>query len=961
MALRIPASTYRLQFNHQFTFKDALEIVPYLDALGISDLYASPLTKARPGSVHGYDAVDCTQLNPEIGSEEDFEAFSSELQKRKMGLLVDIVPNHMCISGPENTWWQDVLENGPSSLYADYFNIIWDPPQEKLKGKVLLPILDQPFGKVIENQELQLIFESGSFFIEYQHKVRFPLAPLTWAAILKPAEELLLPLMDDSDPSLLELQSIITAIEHLPGMKEKDPEKCKERNREKEIIKKRLSTLADSEHRLTRAIEDSIAELNGKERDPHSFDRLEELLNDQAYRLSFWRVTNDEINYHRFFDVNELISMQVENEAVFNDMHELILPYIQKKWITGLRIDHIDGLFDPEAYFIRLQKACSESLKEQGGTSSRSFFLIAEKILGHMEKLRPQWLIFGTTGYDFLNTLNALFVVKENRVTIKQIYERFAGCYLDMEDEIFVSKRLILTASMSSELHILSRCLSEVSEQHRWSRDYTQEALRASLRDIIACFPCYRSYIRLSDRNVQPDDRDMISWAVCQAKRRNPVQDPSIFDFIQSVLLLEDPQGLAEDQIAARRDFVMRFQQLTGPVAAKGIEDTALYRYFPLASLNEVGMDPDCFGIDVDQFHEINKERFQLWPHSLSATSTHDTKRNEEVRCRINTLSENPESWKDALDRWNRLNLNHKEIIERREVPDRNEEYLLYQTLVGTWPSVPMNSSDHTHYMERIISYMIKAIKEAKLHTSWIHPNSRYEEAVRQFIEKILENEPENPFLSDLKNFVEPIATAGLYQSLTQTLLKITCPGIPDFYQGTELVEFRLVDPDNRHPIDYSNRLDLLNSVLTPNPSLEKHLDFLRKNLHDGKMKLYVTSKALNYRRNHPQLFQEGNYVPLDVEGGRSDQIISFARIFDQQCVIMAAGRFYTRFSNEPVSDEWQDAKLILPPSLTGPFRDLISGHRFSPSQLRELPIKNIFNQMPVAMLVSDTQVNLRT
>jgi len=955
--LRIPSATYRLQFNQRFTFKQALEFVSYFHELGISDFYASPIMKSTSGSTHGYDVLDSCQLNPEIGSEEDFEQLIKALKETNMGLLLDIVPNHMCIASPDNKWWQDVLENGPSSLYATYFNIIWDPPKLELKNKVLLAVLDQQYGKVIENQDLKVVYDAGAFFIEYKIR-RFPVNPVTWPTILKPVVKELLPKLGEENPNLLELQSIITALEYLPITGEKrDLEKCKERAREKEIIKKRLVALREESLIIRETIQNSMNVLNGQKGDSHSFDGLEQLLDQQAYRLSYWRVTNDEINYRRFFDVNDLICMHVEDKEVFEAMHELVLKYVKLGWITGLRIDHVDGLFDPQQYFARLQKACALALEEKQEQLERYFYIIVEKILEGNEKLRPQWLVFGTTGYDYLNLLNGLFVVPESCAEMKRIYNHFIERYFEMSEVMYNCKKFILILSMSSELHILARQLEKVSEQHRWSRDFTLETLRLALRETIACFPVYRSYIRARDSEVLAEDREYIISAIQEAKRLNLAHDPSIFEFIESVLLLEDPPGLSEEQIRYRRDFVMRFQQLTGPVKAKGEEDTAFYRYYPLASLNEVGMDPTSFGISVEFFHNKNQERLQAWPHTLLTTSTHDTKRSEDVRARINVLSENPEQWEQALHHWSQLNRSRKVLVNKREVPDAHEEFLIYQTLIGTWPLYPMDATAKAQYVDRIEKYMLKAIKEAKIHTSWVNLNQGYEKGVLEFTRRILDLEPDNLFLKEFEKFIQPIIRAGMFNSLSQTLLKMTTPGVPDFYQGSELWGFHLVDPDNRHPVDYSNLRNLLAMLKQKSQEDAQALvSHLMETPEDGRIKLYMTAQVLNFRLQYPYLFQQGSYLALETKGEKSKHVIAFNRGYDQKQIIVAVSRFYKQLLEnigqiQPIGSVWKNTALTIPSRLKGNYRDVLNGMAFSTSQTDELPLEQVFCKFPVAIL----------
>ncbi len=949
--LRIPSATYRLQFNHQFAFRQAKEFVSYFQALGISDIYSSPIMQAAKDSIHGYDVLDPTQINREIGSESDFNDFIQVLKQANLGFILDIVPDHLCING-ENRWWEDVLENGPSSLYAAYFNIIWDPPKPELKNKVLLAVLDQQFGKIIESQGFNVVYEEGAFFVEYQTR-RFPLNPFTWQVILKPAVEILKQCLGEEQPQLLELESIVTALEHLPKTREKQIEKCKERAREKEIIKKRLATLTEQSEEIKQQILDSIKDLNGHKGNPHSFDRLEELLNEQPYRLSFWRVTNDEINYRRFFDVNELVSMQSENEEVFEAMHALVFDLIRSEKVTGLRIDHVDGLFDPEQYFSRLQKKYGEVFHVNG--EEKNFFVVIEKILLGDEKLKENWKIFGTTGYDFLNLLNGLFVVKNHWPTIRQMYERFINRHFEVSEIVFQCKKLILLISMASELHILSRQLEKVSKQHRWSRDFTLESLRSALRDIIACFPVYRTYIRKIDEKIETEDRKYIEEAIREAKRINPASDPSIFEFIENVLLLDDPPGLTEEEISFRRDFVFRFQQLTGPVAAKGEEDTAFYRYYPLASLNEVGMDLDRFGTTIEEFHLQNKERLDKWPHTFLATSTHDTKRSEDVRARINILSEIPEEWNTALYKWKELNHSKKTVTEKNEIPDANEEYLIYQTLIGTWPLYPMDATARAHYIGRIEKYILKAIKEAKIHTSWVNPHVPYEQGVLEFIHRILDLEPSNQFLKEFEGFVQPIMKAGLYHSLSQLVLKMTVPGIPDFYQGSELWCFDLVDPDNRHSVDYSTRSNLLNILKQKGEEdtlgLVKHL---METPEDGRIKLYVTSKTLNFRLKHSELFQKGSYVPIEIKGTNKEHIIAFFREYEGKKIMIIVGRFLFHFIGNktvPLENIWNETSLMLTPDLEGEYCDILTGQKISLNQ--EISLEKLFSNLPLVILTN--------
>ncbi len=931
---RIPSSTYRLQFNKNFTFVQATDVVAYLHDLGITDCYASPILMARPGSIHGYDVIDHTRLNPEIGSEEEFLRFSAELRQRGMGLIADVVPNHMCVDKSYNAWWTDVLENGPSSPYARFFDIDWNPPKEELHAKVLLPVLGDQYGRVLENQELRIDYDNGAFQVRY-YESRFPIAPRTWRLILRDALEELRPQVGESHEDVVELESIATALDHLPDRTETEDARVRERQREKEVNRRRICRVVEKSPEAAAAIERVLQRINGDKQDPHSFDTLERLLDAEAYRLSFWRVAADEINFRRFFDINELAAIRVEDPAVFSAVHGLILKLVHEGHITGLRVDHPDGLFDPDQYFRDLQRGAAGETRNGSGSEDpppKPFWVVAEKILTGEERMRPTWAIDGTTGYDFLNLLNGVFVDTARRKSFQQLYARLTDFRSSYEETIYYSKRLVLLASMSSELNVLARWLDRISEQHRYSRDFTFENLRYALREVITCFPVYRTYTRLDQQEPNGEDRRYIDTAVEAAKRRNPVVNASVFDFIRDLLLLRNPDGLSDEQLHDRRLWVMRFQQLTGPVMAKGVEDTAFYRFYPLASLNEVGAEPDSFGITVPLFHRKNTARRHAWPHSMLASSTHDTKRSEDVRARINVLSEMPLEWYRAVGRWQKMNRAFKTDVNGREAPSANEAYLLYQTLVGTWPLDAMTRDGHSKFTDRIQAYMEKALHEAKVHTSWVNPNKEWDEAVKRFVAGILEDTPENRFLADFREFQTPVTRAGLWNALSQVLLKITSPGVPDFYQGNELWTFTLVDPDNRGAVDYERRREMLRDFTAAGgqdrPGLVQRLT---RDLTDGGLKLYLTNRALCFRREHGRLLSEGAYASLLATGARANHVIPFARILDGESAISLAGRFFlnmTRHGELPVgADAWGDTVVILPRMLEATeYTDAISG-----------------------------------
>ncbi len=953
----LPASTYRLQLNCRLTFDEARDLLEYLSGLGVGALYVSPILKACPGSMHGYDVIDHSVINPEIGSLEALEQLVERLRELGMGLLVDIVPNHMCVSDLSNWRWCDVLENGPSSPQARFFDIDWHPPREDLADKVLLPRLGDQYGRVLENQEIQIEYAGGSFAARY-YDAALPLAPRTWALVLAPALEFAERSLGSAHPDVDELESIITALGYLPLRTEIDQDRIRERQREKEIIKRRLATLRSNCEAVRTGITEALDKINGRKGDPASFDTLERLLSDQAYRLSFWRVAADEINYRRFFDINELAAIRTEDPVVFQETHAVIFDLVRRGWITGLRVDHPDGLFDPARYFEDLQANCQPP---DGLPAHRRFFVLAEKIVAGDEELRDNWLIEGTTGYGFLNYLNGLFIYPGSKRTFHNLYERWTGWKSSLEELAYESKSLILRASMSSELNVLARQLDRICQQHRHSRDFTLEALRFALSEIIACFPVYRTYSTAEQTQPDPEDRRHIQRAVEEAKARNAATSESLFDAIGSLLLLEDPEGTTEQQKVERRLFVMRFQQLTGPVMAKGVEDTAFYRYYPLASVNEVGGDISRFGITPRFFHGKNEIRLRHWPGAMLATSTHDTKRSEDVRARLNVLSEIPLKWYAAVRRWSDLNAGKRAHIAGITVPDRNAEYLLYQTLTGMWPMSALNPEDYAEFTGRIQGYMDKALKEAKLHTSWISPDESYDQAVRDFVAGVLDNSNGSAFLQDFRAFIDPVIRAGRNNSLSQVLLKTASPGVPDFYQGCETWNFSLVDPDNRRPVDFGRLKHEMSALQCADEDNRADLvGELLRTPEDGRIKLYVTSRVLGYRRAHSELFLSGEYLPLEASGQRKGHVLAFARKHGGRQVIAAAARFFLKLSATgewPVAHgTWADTVLPLPRSLpSNCYRDVLTGRMIRPERRlgkASIAVAEVFSAgLPVTLL----------
>jgi len=907
---RVPTCTYRLQFNRWFTFTQAREIVPYLHALGVSDAYASPYFQAGAESLHGYDITDHNKLNAAVGSREEYDSWIAELRAHSMGQVLDFVPNHVGIAEPLNQWWMDVLENGPSSRFAPYFDIDWHPLKSDLRDKVLLPILSDQYGRVLERGELQAHFEDGTFYLRYGDR-RLPIAPGTYRYILDIALQNLAEHKDED--FYAELQSILTALEYLPKRTETDPKRIAERIREKEIIKRRLERRCAEAPQVQQAIEKALARINGEPGDPRSFDALDELLNAQSYRLAFWRVAAEEINYRRFFDVNDLAAIRVELPKVFDAVHRLLLELVNAGAVTGLRIDHPDGLYLPREYFEKIQQRCAKALAIALPQDGRTIYIVAEKILTGAETLRKDWLLHGTTGYDFANQVGQLLVDSSAETAITKTFHRFIGHSLHFGHLVYAKKLQVMKLALANDVDVLGNMVDRLSEQNRWYRDFTLEALARAVRETIACFPVYRTYLA-PGRPVSEEDRQVIERAVTAAKRRNPGIEESIFNFLRDVLVFRFPENLDAEARAAHTHFVLKFQQSTGPIMAKGLEDTVFYIYNRLAALNEVGGEPQQFGLSVEAFHERNLNRQLNWPDTLLATSTHDTKRSEDVRARMVAISEMPELWRRSLQHWRIANRRWKRTINDREAPDGNEEYLFYQTLLGTWPvqlsGVPEEAAT-AEYIGRIQAYMGKALHEAKLNTSWIQPNEEWDAAMHDFVRRILDSSPRNKFLPNFLSVVQEIARLGAINSLTQTLLKLTSPGVPDIYQGNETWDFSLVDPDNRRPVDYQRRREMLESLSASTPHE------LIQNWPDGRIKMFLTQRVLQLRREHVDLFQRGEYLALAANGTFAECCVSFARRFGNQWIVVIAPRLSSRLGFPPVGERWKDTALELPETLS--------------------------------------------
>ena len=969
--LYVPASTYRLQIHAGFPLTAARDIVPYLQRLGIAACYTSPYFTAEPGSTHGYDVCNHNEINPEVGGADAHRLFTDALKTAGVGHIVDFVPNHMGV-GTGNAWWLEVLENGPSSPAAHFFDIDWSPVKAELHAKLLLPILGDQYGQVLERGELQLAFRDGVLVMKYFDQ-ELPINPRQAPRVYKAAADRLAADVGADSPQVHEFRSIISSLQNMPGNTVQDPGLMEERHREKEVARARLTRLVAEAPLVGTHIDAAVREFNGTPGQPFSFDALHDLLEQQAYRLSYWRTAAHEINYRRFFDVNTLAGLRVERTDVFETVHRLLAQLIADGRVNGLRIDHPDGLFDPARYFEMLQQLAVDA----SGRPDRSFYVVAEKVLSGREHLPHSWHAHGTTGYNYLNDLNGIFVDARQGRRARRVYAKLTGQIDPFDDVVYESKRLIMDTAMASEMNVLAHMLDRIAEGNRRSRDFTLESLRDVITEVVACFPVYRTYVDADGWTVE--DRLVLQSAIARARRRNPAMEASLFDFFWEVMLPRDAEHEAapagrerrrgyppadEQEAEARRRFAMKLQQYTAPVHAKGLEDTAFYRYNVLLSLNEVGGDPSRFGRSVQDFHEANIRRARDWPFEMLATSTHDTKTNEDVRARINVISEMPDEWGREVSRWMRLNRSHRSIVDGDPVPERVDEYRFYQALAGIWPlDAEPAATASASLVERLQQFMIKSVREAKRRTSWVTVNDTYEQAVARFVDRVLAGPGAARFLPTFLAFHGRIASAGLTNSLAQVTLKIGCPGVPDFYQGTELWDFSLVDPDNRRPIDFAARERFLTDVDAALRDGLGDVD-LAAWARDGRLKLLVTAAGLRLRRRHADLFLRGDYTPLVTEMTVPGDCVAFARTLDgSPPVLFLAPRLCAALCTPehpiPLGGEaWKTSRVMLPPPLRDrTFRHEVTGATITPTAGNDscwIFLGQVFDEVPVGILIAD-------
>ena len=936
----LPSSTYRLQLHKDFPFSAARKVLPYLARLGITDVYLSPIWASTPSSTHGYDVTDHTQINPELGGLRGLRQLSARAGELGLGIIVDFVPNHMGIAGGHNPYWEDVLRHGQGSRYAHFFDIAWQPLKRELAGKVLLPMLGDPYGRVLERGELALEWSGEDFFLRYWER-RLPLSPRSMGTLLEEMAQSLP--RTASDTSRAELGSIARSLQNLPRSSEAHltDEDRLERAQEVEVATRRFVALLESSRAVGGALRATLETINA---DPH---RLDAVIAEQNYRPAFWKVAAEEINYRRFFDINDLAALRMEDPRVFEWAHGLLFELLRGGLVQGVRLDHTDGLYDPEGYFRALQEGAAVALassslgaEESGKTLSPwPLYVVAEKILELGEHLPTDWAIHGTTGYDFLAELNGVFVDAAHEDDFSALYRRFTADRAAYPAQLYRGKSLIQRVSLPGEVNVLAEALERLAAGNWNSRDFTLSNLRNAIRETIASFPVYRTYLRLNGEREAGDDAK-IAHAIREAKAHNRTSeqplDPSVFDFLHDVLTLNAPN---EELRQAYAEFALKFQQLTGPVTAKGAEDTAFYRYARLLSLNEVGGDPAHFGTSPAAFHASALARAAQWPHAMLAGSTHDTKRGEDTRARISVLSEMPQVWAAFLNTWTPL---FDELAgQEPERVSRLDMYTLLQNALGAYPLSGLASGD---FVERLAAYMLKAAREAKLHTGWAAPNEAYEAALGAFTRRLL-TEPD--FMAALDELHRLISPYGAQNGLSAALVRLTAAGVPDTYQGSEGWNQSLVDPDNRRPVDYAafgRTLGRLERGLDPALAGK-----LLQTYETGAVKTLVTWATLQTRGSYPELFQQGDYRPISA----GKYLLAYARTHAEQVAVTVAPRLAYSLTRGKtpwaLGESWGNRTLTLPEA--GTYTNVLTGQKLR-LKTAKVPLAKVLEDFPLALLV---------
>lgn len=951
--MKIPSATYRLQFNKNFRLADASELLAYLDEMGISHLYSSPQYRARAGSMHGYDVADPTHVNPDLGTEENFERMVAEIRRRGMGLLLDIVPNHMAASS-ENPWWMEVLEYGRESAYASFFDIDWDATGSKSpevgRNHVVVPNLTDFYERVLTNQGIVVKVDAGGFYADVEGG-RFPIDPRTYRAILVPCAERLRGTSAASDETKnhagQHMQQLVAAFDRRGDGAQNFRDNMAR-------AKSNLWSSYESSREVREGIEATLQELNGTKGDAASFEQLHALLSMQAYRLAYWRNAGEEVNYRRFFGLNELVAVRIEDPEVFAARHARTIEWVEQGKVEGLRVDHIDGLRDPLEYLRRLQ-ALRKPTDGAEDSDAPGIYTIVEKITSGSEALPEEWPTAGTTGYDYLNAVNTLFIDAAGSRELESMYREFTGIHSSFTETWYVRKKLVMEDLLASDIRMLSWRLARLAAMDRLGRDIAMRELVRGLKEITACLPIYRTYCR--DFPFSERDRSYLERAFKIARDRAPaaVVTDAAFEFLRRVFGLAESTDLAKHK-GEWLDFVLRWQQLTGAVMGKGLEDTAFFVHHGLISLNEVGCNPlrKEIRFGVAAFHQYNKKTFSVHPSTMNATSTHDTKWSEDVRARINVLSEMPGEWRARLARWSELNQSKRSVLDGRVAPSLNEEVLVYQSMLGIWPLEPVASEgERSELRERVETFMLKATREAKTHSSWVSPNEAHETAVRVFVAAIFDSPEQNEFLRDFLEFSERIAAYGACNALAQVLLKITSPGVPDFFQGNELWNFRLTDPDNRVEVDFGKRREVLQS-------LENFAEpaSLVESWRDGRLKFFLTRVALRFRRANRELFLRGGYLPLEAEGEHPESVCGYARKLGDSWAVTVTPRLATRVIAQgefPLGDAaWgASAAVVLPVGAPVRWKDVFTGTLLSAAggRKRRLRLSEVFSQLPFALL----------
>src|ERR1700738_2522429 len=907
----IPIATYRLQLTAGFGFEAAAAIVPYLKALGITHLYASPFMKAREGSTHGYDIVDHTKFNPELGGEAGFERLSAALRQYDLGLILDFVPNHVGVHFADNPWWLDVLEWGPASPHAASFDIDWDLLPHRARAGVLLPIIGSSYGEALEKGEIELRYDAdeGGFSAWYfEH--RLPIAPERYSEILR---NVVKAADAEAGSHIIELASRYKGLRH-PNRKEAP------------AFKAELKAIKGAAEIIARGVEAYRA---GPDRAAQTL-ALHHLLERQHYRLGHWRLASSDINYRRFFDVNTLAGLRVEDTATFGAIHQLVKRLISERKLAGLRLDHIDGLRDPAQYFQRLPRL----IRTPPGNTAKPFYLVIEKILGEHETLHAFAGVDGTTGYEWLNAMTRVLAEDSGLDPLDEVWRQISNTTPRLDPVVKEGKRRGAETLLTSEFTVLTRLLARIAGGHYSTRDYSAVSLRQALELYILHFPVYRTYLTSSG----PTDRDraLISETIERARADWFAARAGIFDFLGATLTMDlIKPGRAAHSASRVRHLALKLQQFTGPVMAKSLEDTAFYRYHRLLAFNEVGGNPSARALPVEAFHEMMKARACEWPHGMTATSTHDTKRGEDARARLLALTELPGEWTSAVARWKVMNAPHLVIAGEMRAPSATFEYMLYQTLLGAWPS---GERDHS-FLERMQAYALKAAREGKQETSWLNPNQAYEAGLRTFIERILNRTASAEFLGSLEMLAQRVTLLGALNSLSQITLKATMPGVPDFYQGTEFWDLSLVDPDNRRPVDFAVRAAVLASMDAPD------WEGLVQNWSNGHLKLAWTRQLLKLRTELADVSPHGDYEPLEISGPHRDHVIAFARRRGRDAAIVAVGRSLAPMS--AAGRAWPRGEAFQGAVVATGYK--VEGADVS-DRASELPLASLFSQMPAAV-----------